>query len=184
MGLKLFLSNTASNGSIAGGAHNTDGMDETVVTGNVNGEVRKCSESLLSENGVVYEIFTELARVGEGLALDCGERSTGNPSSGDSSSDDAVVENVGADRSIQELESLDGSVSWGKDSEGSSSLKCCGNTRGCETSRKELEVVVSLEVRLTHTSVNTIGSPDLSGTLERGKSVNDVGVQGSVAGEC
>jgi hypothetical protein len=160
-------------------------MDDAVVTGNVDGEVRESSESLLSENGIVHEILTELARVGEGLALDSGERVAGNSRRGNSSRDDAVVEHVGGDRSPRQgLVSLDGSVSGSKDSEGSSSLKGCGNTSGCETSRKELEVVVSLEVSFTHANVNTISSPDLSGSLERGKSVNNVGVQGSVAGEC
>jgi hypothetical protein len=184
--LELGLSNTPTNGSIVGGQSNANSMDDTVVAGNVDGIVRKWSESLLSENGVIHEILTELARVGEGLALEGGERSTGNGRSRNLSRDDAVLEHFGVDRSNLSLVSFNGGVSHSKDSEGSSSLKCRANTRGSEASVEKTEVIVSLEFSLTLILGNTIGSPDLSGTLERGKSIENVGVHGSASltGEC
>jgi len=109
-------------------------MDDTVVACNIHGEVRKQSESLLSENSIVHEILTELTRVSDGLSLESGKVSSRNSSGGNSSRDDAVVEYVSGDRSIVTLISFDGSVSGCKDSEGSRSSKSATNTSGCETS--------------------------------------------------
>jgi hypothetical protein len=183
--LKLGLSNTSTDGGIGGRQLDANGMDDTVVAGNIDGEVRKCSESLLSENGVVHKILTELTRLGKRLALECGERVAGNSRTGNNSRNDAVVEHGGVNRSHHSLVRFNGGVSASKDSEGTSYLKCLGNTDGCEASREKTEVVVSLEVRLLLTDINTIGSPDLSGTFERSKSINNIGVhQGRNTREC
>jgi hypothetical protein len=161
----------------AGYQHLTDAVDNTVVASNIDGEVRESSESLLSDNGVVDEIFSELAGVGKGLSLDSCERGSGDTGCRDVSSDDAVVEDVGGDGSEVLFVSFNGGVSGSKDSEGASSLECGGNTSGCETGREKTEVVVSLKFSLFFSNSDTVGSPDLSWSFKTSKSINDVGVE-------
>jgi hypothetical protein len=106
--------------------------------------------------------LTELARVGEFLALEGGEISTGNTRS----------EAPGTMQYLRTL-ALTGptfcrELQWRGTVtvKGPGPLECVGNTRGCEASAEKTEVIVSSEVSFTLILGNAIGSPDLSRTPE------------------
>lgn len=121
-------------------------MDDTIVAGNINGEVREGTEGLLAKDGVIDEVLAEFPGIGEGLASLVGEVSGANGRRSDLRAEDGVLEDVRGDGAGVLLERLDGGVGGSKDSERAGSGKLGGNTGGLKAVEVEIEVIEFLEV--------------------------------------
>ena len=91
--------------------------------------------------------------------------------------DNAVREHVSSDRPESNFVCLNCGISWGKYSEGARSRERCAYASGCQASREKAEVIVALQITLLFANSDTIGSPDLSWTFKRSKSIQNVGVK-------
>jgi hypothetical protein len=156
----------------------TNTVDEAVVATNINGVVLKGTEGRLADNGVIDEILAEATSVGEGGARERRERRRTEGVGGDTALHDAVLADGRVDGSGHGLVGLNGGVRRGKDGKGAGSLEGGADTAGLQASKKEIKVVRSLKVTLLFANVDTFGTPDLSGSLEGAKRVQDGSIQG------
>lgn len=153
-------------------------MDDSIVTGNIGGEVRKLSKGLFADDGIVDEILTELTLVFKGSTGEVGQVGATDCAGRDHTRNDTVTAQGGVEWSVHGLVRFDGSVSGSKDSEWTRSRKGCGNTGRLESLAEKAKVIVSFELTLFLSDSDTLSSPNLSRSLERGKGVNDVWAEG------
>lgn len=152
-------------------------MDYTVISSNIGGEVSELSEGLLSNDGVVDEILTELTGVSEALSGCGGKRGGRDRSGGDLSGNDAVVDCVSIERSTGKLVRLNSGIGGCEYSEGSCSSKVSSYTGFLKSLNEESEVIVSLKVSLLESRSDSISSPNLSRSLKSSKGVYNVCVK-------
>ena len=152
-------------------------MDNTVVSSNIGGEISVNSEGLLSNDGVIDEILTELTRVSKGLSIDGGKRSASYSRGGDSSLNNTEGDCGSIEGSTGKLVRLNCGISGSENSERSGSSKSVSNTGLLKTLNEESEVIVSLKVSLLESIVDSFSSPNLSRSLKSSKGVYDVSIE-------
>ena len=151
----------------------TNSVNDSVGSLDIDWVVGKFSEGLFSDDGIVDEVLSESTLVGKRLSSDVGEVGGSAGRGGNISVDNVGSASIRIEWPEVLFVGLDSRVHRSEDGERSRTGDFVGDSGRLEASDEKVKVIVSLKIGFFLSDSNSIGTPDLSWSLESTKDVHD-----------